>query len=137
MSIIGFEDKEDPDCVKNRAGYVITLAHCPCTWGSCLQSLIALSTMEVEYNALSLAMREILPFKVLVEAVVITIGYEKLEVTTMQTTVWEDNIGALNINLIRTWSINATVTYSCLLLVSCATRDLFPSLSSLGLFLLS
>jgi hypothetical protein len=53
--------------------------------------------MEAEYNALSLAKREILPFKVLVEAVAITVGYEKLEVTTMKTTVWEDNIGALTL----------------------------------------
>jgi hypothetical protein len=65
--------------------------------GKSFQSLIALSMMEAEYNAPSMAMRETLPIKVLVEAVAITVGYKKLEVTTMKTTVWEDSIGALTL----------------------------------------
>ena len=40
------ENAEDPISVKSRIGYVITLAGCPLTWKSKLQSLIAVSTME-------------------------------------------------------------------------------------------
>jgi hypothetical protein len=59
-----------------------------------LQVEIALSTMEAEYNALSLSMRELLPFKELVNSVGSIVGFEKNEVTTIKTTVWEDNVGA-------------------------------------------
>ncbi|KAI2505066.1 hypothetical protein MHU86_9342 [Fragilaria crotonensis] len=53
----GFEDPQDPTCVKSRTGYVLCLAGCPIIWASKLQSDIALSTMEAEYNALSMALR--------------------------------------------------------------------------------
>jgi hypothetical protein len=76
---------------------VVKVAGCPAFWGSRLQSLIALSTMEAEYNALSTALREVLPFKDLVQAVGTIVGFTDDEVTTMKTTVWEDNVGALTL----------------------------------------
>lgn len=76
------EDKSDPICVKSRSGYVICLSDCPVIWCSKLQHLIATSTMEAEYNALSIAMREVLPFKRLVQAVSRSMGYTDDEVTT-------------------------------------------------------
>jgi hypothetical protein len=88
------EDKADSSCVKSCTGYVIKLSNCPVIWGSRLQGEIALSTMEAEYNALSLSMRELLPFKELVNSVGSIVGFEKNEVTTIKTTVWEDNVGA-------------------------------------------
>jgi Reverse transcriptase (RNA-dependent DNA polymerase) len=53
-----YEDDQDPVCVKSRTGYVLTLAGCPLTWVSKLQTEIALSTLESEYIALSTAIRE-------------------------------------------------------------------------------
>jgi hypothetical protein len=61
----GYEDKQDPSCVKSRTGYVIFIADCPVLWVSRLQTDIATSTMEAEYSALSTAMRDVLPIKML------------------------------------------------------------------------
>ena len=61
------EDDQDPVCVKSRTGYVITLGGCPVVWTSKLQELIALSTLEAEYIALSTSMRELIPLHRLVK----------------------------------------------------------------------
>jgi hypothetical protein len=92
-----FEDKQDPSCVKSRTGFAICLSGCPVVWSSKLQTDIATSTMEAEYNALSQAMREVLPFKNLVGIVARHVGYTDDMVTTMKVTVWEDNAGALSL----------------------------------------
>jgi hypothetical protein len=92
-----YEDRDDPTCVKSRTGFVICLAGCPVIWSSKLQSDIATSTMEAEYNALSLSMRELLPFKHLLETLVKSIGLPDDNDITFKTTVWEDNAGALSL----------------------------------------
>lgn len=92
-----YEDKNDPTCVKSRTGFVICLSDCPIVWSSKLQQMIATSTMEAEYNALSVAMRDVLPFKHLVKEIATVVGYDESEVTTFRTTVWEDNVGALTL----------------------------------------
>jgi hypothetical protein len=48
----GYEDKQDPYCVKSRTGHVIFIADCPVLWVSRLQTDITTSTMEAEYSAL-------------------------------------------------------------------------------------
>jgi len=53
------EDDQDPICVKSQTGFLIMFMGCPLTWVSKLQTQIALSTMELEYIALSQSMREI------------------------------------------------------------------------------
>jgi Reverse transcriptase (RNA-dependent DNA polymerase) len=93
----GMWPHENPDCVKSRSGYVICLSECPAVWGSKLQGEISTSTMEAEYNALSMSMREVLPFKHLVETIAVIVGYDEKETTTFKTTVWEDNTGALTL----------------------------------------
>ena len=55
-------DHDSPESVLSRTGFVIMYAGCPITWGSKLQTEIALSTAESEYIALSTAMREVIPF---------------------------------------------------------------------------
>jgi hypothetical protein len=62
-----------------------------------LQTNIALSTMEAEYTALSVIMRKVLPFNHLVKAVATVDGLSEIESTTFNTTVCEDNIGALTL----------------------------------------
>jgi hypothetical protein len=90
-----YEDKQDPTCVKSRTGFVICLADCPVIWSSKLQTEIATSTMEAEYSALSTAMRYLLPFKPLVQTVVKTMNFGRVDSITFQTTIWVDNAGAL------------------------------------------
>ncbi len=51
-----YEHDQDPVCVKSRTGFVITLGTCLVMWVSKLQTEIALSTLEAEYIALSMAM---------------------------------------------------------------------------------
>jgi hypothetical protein len=90
-----YEDKQDPSCVKSRTGFAICISNCPIIWQSKLQELIALSTMEAEYNALSTSLKEVLPVQRLVQAVGRSVGLDSERITTIKTTVWEDNAGAL------------------------------------------
>ena len=50
----------DPMSTHSRTGFVISYAGCPILWKSKLQSIIALSTAEAEYIALSTALREVI-----------------------------------------------------------------------------
>jgi hypothetical protein len=44
----GYEDPNDPVCVKSRTGFVFEVMGCPIQWMSKLQTNIATSTMEAE-----------------------------------------------------------------------------------------
>jgi hypothetical protein len=57
------------DNVLSWTGFVITFCGCPIHWASKLQSKIALSTTESEYIALSMATRELLPLRRLLEEI--------------------------------------------------------------------
>ena len=92
-----YEDKLDPTCVKSRTGFAICIANCPVIWTSKLQSSIALSTMEAEYNALSEALKSVLPLQELLTHVARGVGLPEDYKTTFKTTVWEDNAGALTL----------------------------------------
>lgn len=88
------EDKLDPSCVKSRTGFAICVANCPVVWRSKLQGDIATSTMEAEYTALSMAMRDLLPLRELLIALSPSITMKGRHPTTFRTTVHEDNSGA-------------------------------------------
>ena len=91
-----YEDKQDSSCVKSRSGFAICIANCPVIWQSKLQTDIAMSTMESEYNALSTAMKDVIPFITLSRALGSAVGWDGTDdLTTFHTTVWEDNNGAL------------------------------------------
>jgi Reverse transcriptase (RNA-dependent DNA polymerase) len=93
----GVEDPQDPTSVKSRPGYVLCIAGCPVIWASKLQSDIALSTMEAEYNALSTALKDLLPLKRLVQTVAKAVNIPLEPQILMRVTVWEDNTGALTL----------------------------------------
>ena len=93
----GVADSQDPTSVKSRTGYVLCLAGCPVIWASKLQSDIALSTMEAEYNALPMALKEFLPLKRLVHTVAQAVEIPLEQEILMRVTVWEDNTGALTL----------------------------------------
>ena len=59
--IWGFEDKQDPSSARSCTGFLITLGKIPVYRASRMQLLVALSTMEAEYIALSTAMRSLIP----------------------------------------------------------------------------
>jgi histone deacetylase 1/2 len=86
---------EDPSTAKSRTGYVITYAACPIVWGSKLQTEVALSTTESEYNAISTSLREVIHLMQIVDEV------KRLEwivysgIPTVHCKLFEDNSGAL------------------------------------------
>ena len=57
----------DPLSCHSRTGFIISYAGCPILWKSKVQSLIALSTTEAEYIALSSALREVIAIVHLLE----------------------------------------------------------------------
>jgi hypothetical protein len=76
---------------------VIFIADCPVLWVSRLQTDIAASTMEAECSALSTAMRDVLPIKMLATEISENVGLTQEPITHFWTTVWEDNAGALKL----------------------------------------
>jgi hypothetical protein len=93
----GYEDTQNPSCVKSRTEYVIFIDDCPVLWVSRLQTYIATSTMEAEYSALPTAMRYVLPIKILETEISSNVGLTQEPITHFKTTVWEDNAGALKV----------------------------------------
>ena len=88
------EDPQDPLCVKSRTGYVLMVANCPVHWVSKLQTEIAVSTMEAEYIALSLAMRDLIPLRGLVDEIKAMFDINELPCRTYSK-VFEDNNGTI------------------------------------------
>ena len=95
--LYGYEQPHDPSSVKSRSGFVLCVANCPVIWASKLQHLIATSTTEAEYNALSDSMREVIPLQSLVEFIAKTIGYTKEVLSNLLVTVHEDNAACLKL----------------------------------------
>ena len=81
----------------SRSGYVITLAGCPIIWASKMQSLIALSTTEAEYIALSTALRKVISLMKLLKELKRRGLPITLPVPTIRCQVFEDNLAALEL----------------------------------------
>ncbi len=92
-----YEDDQDPVCVKSRTGYVITLGSCPMIWVSKLQTEIALSALEVEYIALSTAMRDLVPLRRLMKEIGERCELDFVKPAMVHSTIFEDNNGALGL----------------------------------------
>jgi hypothetical protein len=54
------EYSDDATTCYSRTGFIIWFAGCPLIWSSKLQTTIALLTIEVEYIALSIALRDVI-----------------------------------------------------------------------------
>jgi hypothetical protein len=87
----------DPLSTHSRSGYLIMYAGCPVIWASKMQTLIALSTTEAEYIALSSALREVIGLMHLITELQ-SRGFQ-LNVTTptVHCTVFEDNQSCIEI----------------------------------------
>jgi len=96
----GSWDKEaamdDPDTARSRSGHVILYAGCPILWTSKMQSIIALSTTEAEYIALSEAIREVIPIMELMVELQAR-GVMHYCIPQVKCTVFEDNSGAVEL----------------------------------------
>jgi len=96
----GSFNKEKPtnprDCL-SRTGYVVKFAGCPIVWSSKLQTMIALSTTEAEYMALSKAAREVIYLMNLMEE----LQRNGVKLVTSQPKIqckmFEDNAGAIEL----------------------------------------
>ena len=92
-----YEDSADPTSVKSRSGYLFTLGGCPIAWTSKLQSEIALSTMESEYVAISMAMKELIPLQRIVLEICHSLNVSLDRIATIKSELWEDNAGVLGL----------------------------------------
>ena len=84
----------DPLCVKSHIGYMLLVGNCPVHWVSKLSTEVAVSTMEVEYIALSTAMHDLIPLRTLVDEVKEFMNADILPCQTFSK-VFEDHNGAL------------------------------------------
>ena len=91
----GYEEKDDPTCVRSRSGYLFMIGGCPIYWRSKLQNEISVSTMESEYVALSTSMRDLIPLQRVLEDICTGLDLDKDLSSTIKSNIWEDNEGAL------------------------------------------
>jgi hypothetical protein len=94
--LFNYEDAEDPDSVRSRTGFLITLGNVPVYWSSKLQGSIALSTMEAEYIALATSMRTLLPLKSILSTIGLALGFDSSQLNKTST-IYEDNEAALSL----------------------------------------
>jgi hypothetical protein len=92
----GYEDDQDPVSVKSRTGFVLALFGCPIIWSSKLQTEITLSSTAAEYVAFSMAMRELLPMRALLQEVCSKMDLQVATQSLVCSTVFEDNQGCLS-----------------------------------------
>ena len=95
--LYGYEDEQDPVSVKSRTGFVLTLFGCPIIWSSKLQTEITLSSTAAEYVAFSMAMRELLPMRALLQEMSNKMSLDFAKDSLVRSTVFEDNQGCLSL----------------------------------------
>jgi hypothetical protein len=88
-------ETEDPATARSRTGFVVYVNGIPISWASKLQTEIALSTMEAEYVALSMATREVLSLRNQLEEMMNALKIQRNFKFTAHSQVFEDNAGAL------------------------------------------
>ena len=89
-------EHSNPEALLSRTGFVISYAGCPIYWCSKLQTEICLSTTEAEYVALSMAMREVLPFLNLMGEIKTFLPVTEKD-PDFFCTVWEDNRSTIKV----------------------------------------
>eukprot|EP00978_Attheya_sp_CCMP212_P011088 scaffold27118_cov29-Attheya_sp.AAC.2 len=88
----------EPTSARSRTGYIIQLNGCPLIWKSQLQTQITICTQDAEYQALTTAMRVVIPLRQQLAQVLSHVIAEPREPRTLiRATVFEDNNGALSI----------------------------------------
>jgi hypothetical protein len=85
------EPDRSVDSARSRTGYIIKLSGCLVIWKSQLETEIALSTLEAEYSALSLALRTLVPLLRLLKEVATVVDLPPAVVATILAEAFEDN----------------------------------------------
>ena len=93
--LYGRGPERDETTAKSRTGYLVKLGGLPLIWRSQLQTAIALSTLEAEYQALSDCLRTVIHTKAMLTEVVNGVGVPGDVSASIGCTVFEDNNGAL------------------------------------------
>jgi hypothetical protein len=91
------EPETSPNSARSRGGYVIMLGGCLLVWKSKLLSAICLSTMESEYQTLSLMTVELLPLRSLAEEMSSHMRLRLSATARTYSTIFEDNQAALSL----------------------------------------
>jgi len=89
--LFGKENPRNPNSIRSRTGYVVTLGGWPLIWKSSLQTHLSQSTLEAEYIALSTSLRVFLPLKWLVLEIIDATKCQGLRHVQLHATVFEDN----------------------------------------------
>jgi hypothetical protein len=84
--LFGSEHPRNPNSPRSRCGCMIILGGVPLFGKSMLMTAICLSTLEAECQALSLSLKQVIGFKLLIEELVIILGLEQLR-ASISTTV--------------------------------------------------
>lgn len=87
----------DPVSAYSRTGFVISYAGCPIMWSSKMQPLIALSTTEAEYIALSSALREVIAIMNLLSELQQRKFIPPMTIANIKCKVFEDNKSCIEI----------------------------------------
>ena len=95
--LYGYEDDQDPVSVKSRTGFTLTLFGCPIIWQSKLQTDITLSSTASEYVAFSMAMRELIPMRALLQEISSKLKLTVVAESLVRSTVFEDNQGCCSL----------------------------------------
>ena len=93
VGLHGQESENNPLSARSRTGYILFFCGCPLLWKSQLQSETALSTFHAEYEALSVAMRQLIVVQRVLQSLVACIEFAA-EVPTIHAEVFEDNNSA-------------------------------------------
>jgi hypothetical protein len=79
-----YKNTDDPSYVKSQTSVITFLNNCTIIWQSKLQTYIATSTMESEYNSLAMAMRVVLPLQNLTKYIICGLGHSETQLTTLK-----------------------------------------------------
>lgn len=94
--LFGIEPASNKDSAKSRAGWIILLNNLPIAWKSVLLGSVCLSTFESEYQALSMAMQQVLGYRNLLLETATELSMPQLK-SSIQARVLEDNNSALSL----------------------------------------
>lgn len=93
--LYGRDPERSPSSARSRTGYIVFFGGIPLVWRSFLQTEISLSTLESEYSSLSHAIRTLIPIRSLVLELAANLEIPESISTSINSTVFEDNNGAL------------------------------------------
>ena len=89
------DDPMDPDAARSCSRWIIKVDNCPIAFASCKQGEAALSTVEAECLALSMAMHELIWLCRIVQEVASGLQVNYNQKSVVHSTVWEDNQGCI------------------------------------------